>query len=95
MLITNKKYEKRIRKSFHIHLLKKVIRDICSLTITLPLSAVNTLGLFYLAARSLNWNNINIIDIVSTMTEMTFIVNEEDAEKAFRALHLLIKEKNY
>ena len=94
MLITNKKYEKRVVEFFFHSSVKKVIKSICSLTITLPISAVNTLGLFYLATRTLNWNNINIIDIVSTLTEMTFIINEDDAEKAFRAIHALIKEDN-
>lgn len=91
MLILNKKFEKKVIELFSKSLIKNIIHNVCSLTITLPISSINTLGLFYLSSRALNWNNINIIDIVSTLTEMTFIIKEDDAEKAFRALHSLLK----
>jgi hypothetical protein len=89
MIITNKKFEKKIK--FPKKSVKKVINKLNSLTINIPETAVETVGLFYIVARALNWENINIVDIVSTFTEMTFIVNENDTSKAFDTLKKLIE----
>lgn len=51
------------------------------------------LGLFYKITRALNWENINIVDIISTWTEMSFIVKEDDIPKAFTVLKKIIKTK--
>ena len=75
--------------------IKKVISGLSSLTVNLPEEAVETIGYFYVVTRALNWENINIVDIVSTFTEMTFIVKEEDAAASFNTLRKLIKNKSY
>jgi hypothetical protein len=94
MIITNRKYESKIKEISSGKEIKKIIRDLGSVTLTIPLNAVETLGLFYACARAINWNNVNIVDIVSTLTEMTFIVKEDDLPKAFNSLNDLIKNKN-
>jgi aspartokinase len=90
MIIANKKYEKKIIVKFSEKSIKKLVKDLSSLTINIPETSVETVGLFYTVARALNWENINIVDIVSTFTEMTFIVNENDTSKAFESLKKLI-----
>ena len=91
MIITNKKHEKKITNKFSNKSIKKVLKKLSSLTINIPETAVETVGLFYIVARALNWENINIVDIVSTFTEMTFIVNENNTSKAFDSLKKLIE----
>ena len=90
MIITNKKYEKQILKIIPKSDIKKIIKDIGSLTLNIPEESVNNLGVFYTITRALNWDNINIIDIVSTFTEMTFVLVEEDIPKAFKTIKRLI-----
>ncbi|MAG39742.1 hypothetical protein CMI41_02135 [Candidatus Pacearchaeota archaeon] len=92
MIITNKRHEEKVVSLFAQKNIKKTIRNLSSLTVNIPQGSVETLGLFYLVTRSLNWENINIVDIVSTLTEMTFIVSEDDSPKGFRALKKLIRE---
>ncbi len=94
MIITNKKHERKIRRIFPQRFVKKTIRKLSSLMINIPETAVETVGLFYIVSRALNWKNINIVDIVSTYTEMTFIVKEDDTARAFDVLKKLIGE-NY
>lgn len=91
MAITNKRFEKKILSLLPQEAIKKVIRNLSSLTIKIPIEAVETIGLFYLVTRALTWENINIVDIVSTLTELTFIVKEDDTSKAFEALKRLIE----
>ncbi len=92
-IITNKKYEKRIHDIIPKKYIKEFFKDIASLTIHIPESSVEVPGLFYLATRALLWENINIMDIISTVTEMTFIVKEKDTTKSFEALNNMIKKQ--
>jgi len=78
---------------FHKRNIKIVIDYLCSITINIPIEAIETVGLFYVVTRALNWENINITDIVSTSTEMTFIIKEEDTSRTFNILKKLIKDK--
>ena len=90
MIITNKKHGKKIISLFPKRTIKKTVKNLSSLTINIPEAALETIGLFYMVTRALNWENINIIDIVSTFSEMTFIVSEKDTARSFDALKKLI-----
>jgi hypothetical protein len=90
MIITNDKYLGEITGILPRSNVKKVINDLCSLTINIPPESTKTLGLFYVTTRALTWDNICIVDVVSTLTEMTFIVHEEDTSKAFDTLRKVI-----
>jgi aspartokinase len=94
MIITNEKYEKKILEMFPNKLIKKSIKNLSSITINIPEESIETIGLFYIVTRALNWENINIVDIVSTFTEMTFIIKEEDTARSFNVLKELIKDNS-
>ncbi|MBS3121696.1 hypothetical protein J4434_02320 [Candidatus Woesearchaeota archaeon] len=93
-LITNRRNKPKIRSLFDSKEIKSEVEDIASVTINIPVEAIQTIGLFYIATRALNWENINIIEIVSTFTELTFIIKEEDAPRAFATLKQLIREQS-
>lgn len=90
MVITNKRYEKKVMELFSKKSVKKVISNLSSITINIPDESVDEVGLFYLVTRALTWENINIIDIVSTLNEMTFILREDDTARAYDCLKNLI-----
>lgn len=94
MIIINKKYEKKVVAIFPPKSIKKIIRHLSSVTLNIPLEAITTVGLFYIVTRALNWENINIVDIVSTLTEMTFIINEDDSALTFNILQKLLEESS-
>ncbi|MBI3334482.1 hypothetical protein HYZ97_03265 [Candidatus Pacearchaeota archaeon] len=93
MVITNRRYEKEVLALIPSKYIKKFVKNLSSVTITLPEEGIHGIGLFYTATRSLNWENINIIDIVSTLTEMTFIIKKEDSTKALESLQDLIESQ--
>ncbi|MDP3639618.1 MAG: hypothetical protein Q8R53_00240 [Nanoarchaeota archaeon] len=92
-IISNKKYKARFQKMFADEKIVKIIDGLSSLTVKIPLEAVEQVGLFYVVTKALNWENINIIEIVSTLTEMTFILREDDVSRAFSALQKLMDEE--
>jgi aspartokinase len=91
-IITNKKYEKEILEIIPKRYHKNLYKELASITIHIPESSVEVPGLFYLATRELLWDNINILDIISTVTEMTFIVKENDTSQAFEALNKMLNK---
>ena len=53
---------------------------------------VHTPGVIFTVVRKLAWESINIYEIVSTMTELTFILNKKDSMKAYNALYELVSK---
>ncbi|MBS3096810.1 hypothetical protein J4480_05210 [Candidatus Woesearchaeota archaeon] len=49
-----------------------------------------TPGVIFNAVSRMAWNNINIYEIVSTMTELTFILNKKDSMKAYDILQEMV-----
>lgn len=51
-----------------------------------------TPGVIFNVVRKLAWESINIYEIVSTMTELTFILSKKDSMKAYDVLQELVSE---
>src|SRR3989344_712353 len=63
--------------------------NLSSITINLPDQSVVTPGIFYFFLKSLAWEGVNIIEIVSTASEFTLILEDKDVNKAFSILKSL------
>lgn len=90
MIITDKKFKSAITKKFSKKEIKVIIEDLCSVTINIPDTAIETVGVFYKITRALNWENINIIEVISTLTELSVVLRKDDTAKAFSVLERLI-----
>jgi len=90
-VITNRKYEKEMVKAIGKKNIRSVYKNLSSLTVHLPENATEMLGLFYLLTKTLTWENISIVEMVSTWTEATYILNTEDIPVAIRAIHKVIE----
>ena len=53
-----------------------------------------TPGVVYNVSRFIAWENINIINILHTPTELSLVVNEDDAMKCYKTLQKLVKKTN-
>lgn len=60
--------------------------NLSSITIHLPQSNVYAPGLYYFFLKALAWEGINIIEVVSTYTEFTIILENKDVDRAFSVL---------
>jgi aspartokinase len=86
MVLTNAKYYSKITQILPKSVIKNALTNLGSITLNIPSNSVNTSGLFYMFTRALNWEAINIVDIVSTFTELTFIVAEDDLPRSFTSI---------
>lgn len=71
----------------------KSYTDLVALTIIFSGDFLQTPGIMYLAARKLAWENINIIEIVSTTSVLTFVISREDSHRAYKALEAFLDEE--
>lgn len=87
-IITNEKYEKKLLKFLKEERILNKENDLVSLSMIFKSKDfLNTPGVIFTAVRKLAWNNINIFEIVSTMTELTFILKKKDSIKAYNVLY--------
>lgn len=64
--------------------------NLVALAISFSGDFFNTPGVIFSVVRRLAWENINIFEIVSTMTELTLIIPKKDSMRAYDALQDLI-----
>lgn len=65
--------------------------NLSSITIRLPKDAIKTPGTFYFFLKSLAWEGVNIIEVVSTYLEFSIIFEEKDVNRAFTILRSLFE----
>ncbi len=93
VIISEKYVDKLIRFMSGENVLNKE-KDLVALTIIFKSDDfTETPGVIFNVVRKLAWENVNIYEIVSTMTELTFILNKKDSMKAYNVLQALVSNK--
>ncbi len=85
-IITSEKY---MEKVLAVLIPEKVIlreKGLVALSLSISEQHIYTPGTIFIAARQLAWDNVNIFEIISTATELTFIVSRKDAIRAYNSL---------
>jgi len=93
VIVTNERYMKKTLALFKGEKIFNVEKNLVSLTLTFSSDFLHTPGMIYNVVRALAWDNINIYEIVSTNTELTFILSKKDYAKAYKVLDQIV-EKN-
>ena len=90
-IVINEKYAEKLTKFLSGE--KIVNREKGLVALTIIFSGEEffyTPGAIFNASRKLAWENINIYEIVSTMTELTFILSKKDSMKAYEVLQEVV-----
>ncbi|MFH2000327.1 MAG: aspartate kinase [Planctomycetota bacterium] len=66
------------------------LHDLSAIIIKLPEQTVSTPGVHYTILKQLAWNNINVVEVVSTYTEFTVILHKNQVDFAFSVLMELL-----
>ena len=66
-------------------------RGLVSLTMLFSGDFLQTPGIIFQALRLLAWENINVYEIISTMTELTVVIRKEDSTRGYEALQDFIE----
>ena len=90
-IITNERNKKKFLELLKKEKIQNVEENLISLSMTFSKDFLYTPGVIFNIIRNIAWDNINIFEIVSTNTELTFIIHKKDAMKGYNALEELIK----
>jgi aspartokinase len=88
-IIASKDLDETIKETLKDEAIITELANLSSITIRLPKEAILTPGIFYFFLKSLAWEGINIVEIVSSYLEFTLILPEKETNRAFSILRSL------
>lgn len=89
-IVISQKHIEELREILADERVLNVERDLVSISLNLSRDFLYTPGILSLATRKLAWENINILENISTMTELIFIISQKDAVRAYNAFQEMV-----
>lgn len=87
-IVTSKWIIQELEETFFGEEIFSKIEDLASVTMRMPTSyAKDVPGVFYYILRRLAWENINVVEIISTKHEVSLIVHKQDVNTTFNMLN--------
>jgi len=90
-IVTNERYKEQILRLLQNQKIKKIEENLVALNFTVGKDRIDKPGVLFQITRSLAWENINIIEIISVDLDVAFIIDKKDAIKGYNALVRLIQ----
>lgn len=91
-VVTNERYREKLLNLLTGEKILNIEKNLVSLTLTYSKDFLYTPGVIFNIVRNIAWENINIYEVVSTNTELTFILNKKDAIKGYKVLEKLVEK---
>ena len=91
-VVTNERYREKLLNLLTGEKILNIEKNLVSLTLTYSKDFLYTPGVIFNIVRNIAWENINIYEVVSTNTELTFILNKKDVVKGYKALEKLVEK---
>ncbi len=92
-IITDDKHEKEVIAAIGSGQVATQEKNLVSISMGLERDFLYTPGIIFAVTRKLYWDNINIFELVTAATELTFIFHKKDAMRAYASIQELIEEK--
>lgn len=89
-VITNERYKEKLLDILKIETVLREDEDLVSLSLMYSKDFTLTPGVVYNVSRFIAWENINIINILHTPTELALVVDKKDAMKCYKTLQKLV-----
>jgi hypothetical protein len=75
-----------VEKVFAREELTTRLDGLAAIVIRLPEESVQTPGVHYSILKQLAWHNINVVEVVSTYSELTIVLSRDQVDQAFSVL---------
>lgn len=93
-LMVSSKYKQTVDELLKGEKIVAQMNDLVALTIVFNDGEfLQTPGVMYLAVRKLAWENINVLEVVSTTNVLTFVIKREDSMNAYASLQEFLNEE--
>src|SRR5260221_13121154 len=94
-IIVSRDLEKEVKEILKGEDILTELSNLSALTIRMPKENVSTPGVYYFFLKSLAWEGVNIIEIISTPLEVTLILQANDIHRAFEILKSLFTQQEH
>jgi len=91
-IVTNERFKQKFLDILENENIVNVEEQLVSLTMTFSKDFLYTPGVIFNIIRNIAWENINIFELISTNTELTFIIHKNHAVDGYKALEKLIQQ---
>jgi aspartokinase len=88
----SQKYHDKIEACLKKETILHKQEELVALTIIFNSDFFHTPGITYQVLQSLAWQNVNLLEIISTLTELTIVIEKKDSIKSYTVLHELIEK---
>lgn len=85
-LIASARLQDRIESVFRSERLVSRLGDLSAIVIPLPPKSVQTPGVHYTLLKQLAFHDLNVVEVVSTYSELTIVLAKEEVDRAFSIL---------
>lgn len=92
-IIFTERYLEEFRKALRNEKIKLELTGLSEIAIRFPKDYLYEPGFIYTITRHFAWYGINIVEMVSTLSELIMVVKSEDATTAYSALQELFSKK--
>jgi aspartokinase len=92
-IVITEKYLSRLKELLKGEKILNIESDLVSLSISFSSDFLHTPGVLSKVIRKLAWEDINIYENISTMTELIYIINNKDSVRAYKALQSLVSNE--
>jgi len=90
-IVTNLKYLNKLKEILKDEKIIKIEKDLVALSLSFSEKFLYTPGVIATVVRHLTWENINIYELISTFTELTFIISGKEATKGYKVMEKIVK----
>jgi aspartokinase len=91
-IVITEKHLDKLKKLLEKEEILNIEKNLVSLAMSFSKDFLYTPGMLSLATRELAWENLNVYENISTMTELIFIVSGKDATRAYTTLKKLTED---
>jgi hypothetical protein len=95
-VVTSEKLKQKVLDTFNISEASKprlILGSLCALTLRFAEHHIDEPGQTFWLVKKVALERINIVEVISTFTELTFILHERDINKAFALFTPLLKSQ--
>jgi hypothetical protein len=86
MLIASAGVERAVLEIFEKETIVSHVKGLSAIIIRLSPRTMHIPGVYYSILKQLAWGNVNVIDVVSTFTEFTILIDKQQVDRAFTIL---------
>jgi aspartokinase len=92
-IVISEKHLSKLKELLKGEKILSVETDLVSLSISFSSDFLHTPGILAKVTRMFAWEEINVYENISTMTELIYIINSKDSSRAYGALQKLVSGK--